>query len=322
MQTSVKLLIIAVLLLGLGLANLWLFSGGIKSIERDAAEINRLGMIRGSIQRIAKMELAGIHEPGFVQQTDALVFGLEHVLPSLKEDWTEMKAALQALHNNPGAQTRARFLEASERCWVSTNETVFAAQYASETKMGSFERFGWMMAANIVLIVLILGGVRSLVKKRVEYRASHDPLTGALNRSELARALQELIATGRAACLMIDIDHFKKVNDTYGHAAGDRALRAVAGLIETHIRKGDFLVRYGGEEFTLLAAQLDHGAARHLAERIRAAIEAHPFGEPERLTVSIGVATLKPGDTAQTLIDRADGHLYAAKEAGRNRVAG
>ena len=323
MQTSIKILIIALTLLGLTIGNLALFVGGIKNVERDAAHINSLGVIRGSIQRIAKLELFGVHEPEFIDQTDKRVFGMAGVSRSLKTDWSDLKRAIERLHHEGATpEIQALLLEASERCWASTNNTVFAAQYASEKKMGNFGLFGWAMAINIGLLALVLAGVRSLLKKRVEYRASHDPLTGAANRAELERRLPILVKNEPLVCLMIDIDHFKLVNDTYGHGLGDRVLQKVAETIRAHCRRDDLFVRYGGEEFVLLAPGIKAQRGHDLAERIRAAIERHAFEEVGDITVSIGLAAYRPGETPQTLLERADMLLYQAKTHGRNRVVG
>jgi diguanylate cyclase (GGDEF)-like protein len=126
--------------------------------------------------------------------------------------------------------------------------------------------------------------------------------------------------------LMIDIDHFKSVNDRYGHPAGDRVLRDVARLLQEGVRTVDTVGRYGGEEFVAILPQTEMADARQLAERLRRAIEAHvvkvPAGEI-RVTVSIGVAKYPAVAiaTPDDLVRAADQALYRAKEEGRNRVA-
>jgi diguanylate cyclase (GGDEF)-like protein len=155
-----------------------------------------------------------------------------------------------------------------------------------------------------------------------------DPLTGAGNRRrldrDLANAVEESARTGRPLSLaIVDLDHFKRVNDTYGHPAGDALLRAVVERSRTALRPGDGLYRFGGEEFCLLFDATEPEAALEVAERVRANIAAAPFdiGGAERLpaTASVGLATAIGGDVA-TLLAAADGALYASKEGGRNRV--
>jgi diguanylate cyclase (GGDEF)-like protein len=126
--------------------------------------------------------------------------------------------------------------------------------------------------------------------------------------------------------LMIDIDHFKVLNDAAGHRAGDVTLRQVSDLIKNSVRKVDTLGRYGGEEFVLVLPQIQRPEALEVAEKIRRAVEEYPFthrtAQPNgRITISIGVATL-PADanTLEKLVDSADAALYASKRGGRNRV--
>jgi two-component system cell cycle response regulator len=155
-----------------------------------------------------------------------------------------------------------------------------------------------------------------------------DPLTGLYNQRYLMRHLSGLLAGSQnrdIAVLMIDVDHFKSVNDEFGHAAGDKALRAVADALRANTRVFDSLARYGGEEFVVVmpGTGLDDGS--QAAERLRIAVEATPFAwEPAgrcRLTVSIGIACSgEQRTTPEALLHAADLALYEAKRAGRNRV--
>jgi diguanylate cyclase (GGDEF)-like protein len=159
--------------------------------------------------------------------------------------------------------------------------------------------------------------------------ARTDPLTGTLNRLALEEAAGRLF--GRAgvpglAVLMLDADHFKAINDRYGHAGGDRVLAALAHGIGTRLRPGDVLGRVGGEEFLVLLPHTDLATATALAEELRAHVASQPLrldGLAQAITVSIGVAVRDAADgDADALIRRADRALYEAKRTGRNRVAG
>ncbi len=159
--------------------------------------------------------------------------------------------------------------------------------------------------------------------------ASTDPLTGLPNRRELlAQSAREVARARRGdaalSLLLIDIDHFKAVNDRYGHAVGDRALQTIAALLESECRAGDLACRIGGEEFVLLLPDADIDSATAIAERLREYILQNPVaagGEALRLTVSIGVTTFVSADADfETMLARADTAMYAAKTAGRNRV--
>ncbi|WP_371322524.1 GGDEF domain-containing protein [Dechloromonas sp. ZY10] len=167
------------------------------------------------------------------------------------------------------------------------------------------------------------------LKQRLEKAASTDYLTALPNRRTLAeqgrRAFTEACAAGRGyAVAIIDIDHFKAVNDTYGHETGDEALKHVASLLRRHCRSNELPTRQGGEEFVILLDGISAEHALLAGERLRASVEAHPcrLGERElQLTVSIGMAVRESGDERfDHLLSRADAALYRAKASGRNRV--
>ena len=156
-----------------------------------------------------------------------------------------------------------------------------------------------------------------------------DPLTEAYNREflqqRLPRAVEHADRRGEPlAVAMIDIDHFKEVNDRFGHAVGDRVLAEVAGRLRAAIRAGDLLVRYGGEEFLVLLPGSDASKAAEIAERMRLKLESDPIqteGAAIEVRISVGVAEHRHNaDTASQLVRRADTALYAAKGRGRNRV--
>ena len=155
--------------------------------------------------------------------------------------------------------------------------------------------------------------------------AQVDPLTGLANRRALERGAQDRVeGRERFGVLFIDADHFKSVNDRFGHQVGDRVLVAISDVLKAGLRPGDAVGRYGGEEFVVLVAGAGPEAARLVAERLRCAVESiEPPRGLERVTVSVGTAVFDPrdaGDTAQAVMRRADVALYAAKAAGRNRV--
>ncbi len=154
------------------------------------------------------------------------------------------------------------------------------------------------------------------------FDATLDALTSVLNRKALDRALQQLEHDDAEQSLVfLDVDHFKEINDGYGHAVGDRVLAALGRLLRDHVRPNDVVGRYGGEEFVVVLRGASPEAARRVAERIRQSIFACDItGLPRRVTVSAGVAPRAVGESISELIGRADLALYAAKRAGRNRV--
>jgi len=187
-----------------------------------------------------------------------------------------------------------------------------------------------------------LGSIASFALENVVNRARllrsgfTDVLTGWHNRRYLQLRLTEEMSRARRdkaslVCLMLDLDHFKQVNDTYGHAAGDEVLRELSHRIESQVRGSDVAARYGGEEFVILLPHTGVEAGRLLAERIRHAVSASPvvFGDGKELaiTASIGIASTTPQQSdfdmktlGESLIARADVALYSAKSAGRNCI--
>ena len=155
-----------------------------------------------------------------------------------------------------------------------------------------------------------------------------DPLTGLPNRAAWSERLELEVARrqrygGQLLMAVLDIDHFKRINDGYGHLAGDRVLKIIAGELNRRLRKTDFMARFGGEEFVLLVPATPLEGGLQLLETLRSAVEACPFhfkGEPVTITLSAGIAEFRDGESAETAFERADQALYRAKGAGRNRV--
>ncbi len=166
------------------------------------------------------------------------------------------------------------------------------------------------------------------LQNEFESLAYVDGLTGLHNRRWLDQAFRRQVDRGLRdkrplSILMIDIDHFKKFNDSYGHLMGDVTLRTVATVLQDTVRPGDLLARYGGEEFSVLLPETDAAQAKVVAERLREAVaqpRENDDGEMPRITISIGEAQLRPDDVLEQIIERADEALYQAKQGGRNCV--
>lgn len=203
-------------------------------------------------------------------------------------------------------------------------------------------------AAHAAMIILVLLGstfvaVRMqqikhrLVQKKhalakalehISHLAKHDELTGLANRRHMLERMEaerlRSHRTGRPLLLaLLDLDHFKNVNDTHGHAAGDQVLQAFVGGVQAMVRGTDVLARWGGEEFVLMLPETDAAGAEELLEHLRHAVqtlEVPVDGQTLRITVSIGLAAGRPGETVAQTLDRADQAVYQAKAWGRNRV--
>ena len=158
-------------------------------------------------------------------------------------------------------------------------------------------------------------------------KATKDPLTQVANRAEFDRVHAMFVAAHQqqqvpCSLMMCDLDRFKLVNDTYGHQAGDDAIKSLASLLKSSCRPGDLVARYGGEEFVVLCADCDNATAARRAEQIRKALSqiAQPKMDGRTVTVSFGVTEIQPGDTPETMLRRADRALLMAKANGRNTV--
>jgi diguanylate cyclase (GGDEF)-like protein len=188
-----------------------------------------------------------------------------------------------------------------------------------------------MVAAAVLIALGVADRLRDqrLALSDAERRAQTDPLTGVLNRRSLVERLDAACLRAQArglpiALLFIDLDHFKLINDSCGHLAGDACLKAIIAPIQAELRQSDVIGRYGGEEFVIILSSADASAAEPIAERIRtrvSEVRVEGFGPPIQVTCSIGIATSDMlGVWGEHLIAHADTAVYAAKRAGRNRV--
>ena len=195
--------------------------------------------------------------------------------------------------------------------------------------------------AAILLILLVIYWNRKIIQannllkqaqkdiqeknKELERLAITDKLTNLYNRRKLDELLHnELNRYERFGhtfgVAILDIDHFKKVNDSYGHQEGDKVLVEISNILRTHIRKTDFVGRFGGEEFVIICPESQENGVYNLMENIRKDIEKHDFKKIGKITTSFGIAILKENDTIESILKRADEALYEAKKLGRNRV--
>jgi len=241
-----------------------------------------------------------------------------------------------------GAPLPGRPLGAMDRVVIFDNGTVVRGLKAlkifplraGETTVGTLvcgSRSALTEPAQKELSMLALQAAEALVRTRLyehtERLATTDGLTGLLNRRTFNAQLDARLREAQRyrkplSLLLLDIDHFKRVNDTHGHPAGDAVLRGVAQVVKKQARETDFVARYGGEEIALVLPETDAGGASVIAERIRNAVErARHLTDtgPLQVTLSIGVSTW-PASDPETLLEDADKALYRAKQAGRNRV--
>ncbi|MGS2744858.1 diguanylate cyclase [Halomonas sp. LS-001] len=207
---------------------------------------------------------------------------------------------------------------------------VFAQQVSGSWMTPAGLEAQWLMT-SLMAVTLTANHFQLSLLLRLYRQATHDPLTGLLNRGALELRLADIereeARSGESipyALLMMDIDHFKRVNDTYGHSVGDKVLREFARLMALQVRSGDFVARYGGEEFVVVLLDISATDAAVIAERIRDAIEHATLfdhdGNRVPITTSIGVACPESSQQSEQTLRRADERLYRAKESGRNCV--
>lgn len=207
---------------------------------------------------------------------------------------------------------------------------LIAGQILGELEFSRRRRFD---EAELQLVEYLLSSLlyplrNALLYRRALHTALRDPLTGVNNRTAFDTSLKREVDLARRhgtalGMVVLDIDHFKQINDRYGHMVGDCVLRDVAAHASECVRSTDMLFRYGGEEFVILLSSTSMQGAKRLAERIRSAIEKLEcrYGNTAvQVTASLGVACLHPEDTPQALFERADQALLKAKHEGRNRV--
>ena len=163
------------------------------------------------------------------------------------------------------------------------------------------------------------------LEEALRYEAHHDTLTGLYNRRTILETLDREMGRahrygGSVALMMFDLDHFKVINDRFGHEAGDRVLREIARQTQQELRSADLLGRWGGEEFIAVLPETELEAAGSLAERIRQAVAEVAFDAVGEVNVSLGVTAVEPRESRDELLKRLDNALYRAKTQGRNRV--
>ncbi|WP_020677878.1 GGDEF domain-containing response regulator [Geopsychrobacter electrodiphilus] len=186
-------------------------------------------------------------------------------------------------------------------------------------------RVSFVSEVNLIRIYVTEISQRKRDEREIHLYATTDALTGITNRREFNAILERKVAGVKRygtplALAMFDLDHFKLVNDNFGHDVGDDVLRTVSGLVQQNLRATDILARWGGEEFMVLMPHTAGPGAENTAEKLRLAIAEHHFDKVDRLTASFGVTNFEVSDDLASLLKRVDDALYQAKKQGRNRV--
>lgn len=298
------------------------------TIDFNAAKLQRLGYSSarqaGPLRPVSLAELRRqltlqLQTSLDVERILALFFqGLQQYVP------------LDALtYRHPGSDLRLEFgVRASHSARYRLSHE---GEYLGEVVFRRCRRFDDQELGQLEsLMACLLYPLRNALLYRAALRSAlRDPLTDTGNRIAMDQALQREIEVTRRnlsplSVLMLDIDHFKSINDRFGHGVGDEVLKAIATSLKGSLRNVDMVFRYGGEEFLVVLSGAHQEAAAMIGERLRRGVEALQHlvqGQPIVLSISLGCATLAPGETAESLLRRADNALYSAKREGRNRIA-
>lgn len=259
----------------------------------------------------------------------------------MRKRYQDLDARIRLLLDDPGHAGHP-LREALADLWQHTNEQLERLERISYLS-DAFQSMARVRELSLVdrydrelrrlsKIVRISDGYQDMMREvnaSLKESSSRDPLTNLLNRRALMERLKELAEQssdeeGGFVVAMLDVDHFKRINDRYGHEAGDRALVALADIMRTSVRETDSVARWGGEEFLVLLPEVRLVEGEDIIDRMLECIRGTsiPMGEESlTLTVSVGMAQHQPGESVSAVLSRADRALYLAKTAGRDRVA-
>lgn len=307
-------------------------------IEPDAETINKLGVIRGSIQRLIKLELHNKKNNELIYSIDSTIndFHMEKIkiydsnneiknsLKDLKQEWTHLKQLIHIYRVNPTEHNENLLIQGSEEIWTKANNTVFISQVVSERKIDNYKKSFILFFINLTLVVIIVILIKKYVKDTLEYLVNYDSLTKSFNRNYFNEFLKSHIKISQRynkslSLVMLDIDHFKRVNDEHGHYIGDCVLKELSSIATQNIRKSDVFARIGGEEFAIILPETNVENAMVLSEKLRKIVSSYNFSQVGKITISLGITQLSTGDDLDIIYNRADIALYKAKNNGRNR---
>ena len=297
------------------------------TIDFDAAKLQRLGYARAAQQVLKPVSLAQLRQQlGMQLQTSLEV---DRILELFFREVQRLVPLGALSYQLASCDLR---LELGERASHSAGYRLsHEGEYLGELVFRRNQRFSEDELGQLEsLLASLLFPLRNALLYRAALQtALRDPLTETGNRIAMNQALQREIDLARRnlqplSVLMLDIDHFKRINDSHGHITGDEVLKAVAGALKNSLRNIDMVFRYGGEEFMVLLSNTNREAAAMVGERLRMAVLWLQYlveGRAIDLTISIGCATLLAGESVDSLQRRADNALYVSKRKGRNRLS-
>lgn len=297
------------------------------TIDFDAAKLQRLGFSSTRARSLRPISLAQLRQQLSLQLQTSL--DAERILKLFFAEVPRLVPLDAMAYQHGASDLRLEFGDKATHS--ATYRLTHEGEQLGELVFRRRVRFADEELAQLesLMAALIFPLRNALLYRAAVQSAMRDPLTDTGNRIAMDQILQREVDLAKRnlqplSLLMLDLDHFKQVNDTYGHSAGDEVLKAVAGTIKHLLRNVDMVFRYGGEEFLVLLSGTPAEAANMVGERLRQAVEdlqCVAEGQAIELSISIGCASLLPSETVESLLRRADDALYAAKRNGRNRIA-
>jgi len=316
-QYAIPLSMVAVGCLGLR------FASGFLNLKQHAPNAHRLVYLMIPTGAVAVLAASALQ-----RQQDAVLIAFLFILA-----FSVVMVWLGVITVRHGKAAGRYFLAAALTAMIGTATTALAVWLGIPYTSITFHAAGWGIVIEGILLALALAHQmrqHQSARQQAEQLARIDPLTGLLNRRAFFEHALPIWSSARRqerplSVMMVDIDHFKRINDKHGHAMGDRVLATISRLLAGACRASDIAARWGGEEFILFLPETDGPQAARLAERLRGEIEAlgvDAQGLPFAISASFGIATLDKHESLERLIRESDEWLYRAKGSGRNRVAG
>ncbi|MBT8769487.1 GGDEF domain-containing protein [Pseudomonas boanensis] len=297
------------------------------TIDFDAAKLQRLGFTGKRQPKLKPVSLAELHRQLNLQLQTSL--DVERIVNLFFTEVQRLVSldALTYLHQSSDVRLEFGTLASHSAGYRLSNE----GEYLGELIFRRNQRFDEQELNQLesLLSSLLFPLRNALLYRAAVQSALRDPLTDTGNRIAMEQTLQREVDLARRSLqpmsvLMLDIDHFKRINDQYGHSTGDEVLKAVATTLKGKLRNVDMVFRFGGEEFLVLLSGTCREAAAMVGERLRLGILELQYlvqGRPLDLSISLGCATLLPAESVESLLRRADNALYVAKREGRNRLS-
>ncbi len=334
MKKSKLLLVISTILLLLIGINI-LYINYIQShLMRDMQLTTAINGVHAAVQRTVKMELADMPSDDLMDGVEVRLEELRvacaphlrdltcrTVSDELQAHWSTLRQSLLRYRELPSDAFRRQILQDSEDFWTDAEHATAVVQLLTRQQTLHFRFILFLLTIDMVLLLFILYFLKIYVQDNLEFYSNHDPLTRACNRHYLFQYLQNLLKKQTVCCIiMLDIDDFKAVNDTFGHDAGDFVLKKLVNTIQMLLDENNIIARFGGEEFVVVL-QDNLEMAQTYAEAICNAIAWSDFGLGRPVTVSLGVSAYVPGEPIDHTIKRADVALYNSKTSGKNRFS-